>query len=120
MTAVRDFEYRDPISPVPWEAARPKWSVMIPAYNCARFLATTLESVLAQDPGPAQMQIEVVDDCSSDDPQRVLKEIGGNRVGFFHQPQNLGHIGNFHTCLDRARGELVHLLHGDDAVRPGF
>jgi glycosyltransferase involved in cell wall biosynthesis len=120
MTAVRDFEYRDPISPLPREAARPKWSVMIPAYNCARFLAATLESVLAQDPGPAQMQIEVVDDCSSDDPQRVLNEIGGNRVGFFHQPQNLGHIGNFHTCLDRAQGELVHLLHGDDAVRPGF
>ncbi|TIT71694.1 MAG: glycosyltransferase family 2 protein, partial [Mesorhizobium sp.] len=49
-----------------------------------------------------------------------MNEIGGNRVGFFHQPQNLGHIGNFHTCLDRAQGELVHLLHGDDAIRPGF
>ena len=70
MTTVRDFEYRDPIAPLPQEAARPKWSVMIPAYNCARFLAATLESVLAQDPGPAQMQIEVVDDCSSDDPKK--------------------------------------------------
>ncbi|HEU0023992.1 MAG TPA: hypothetical protein VFQ12_05155, partial [Thermoleophilaceae bacterium] len=24
------------------------------------------------------------------------------------------------TCLERARGELVHLLHGDDCVREGF
>jgi glycosyltransferase involved in cell wall biosynthesis len=120
MTAARNFAYRDPVSPLPKEAVRPKWSVMIPVYNCARFLATTLESVLAQAPDPAHMQIEVVDDCSSDDPQKVVNEIGGSRVGFFRQPQNLGHIRNFHTCLNRAKGELVHLLHGDDAVRPEF
>ena len=38
---------------------------MIPAYNPpADYLAQTLRSVLAQAPGPEQMQIEVVDDCS--------------------------------------------------------
>ncbi|TPJ64345.1 glycosyltransferase [Mesorhizobium sp. B2-6-1] len=120
MTAFRNFENRDPVPSLPQGAVRPKWSVMIPVYNSARFLASTLQSVLAQAPDPAHMQIEVVDDCSSDDPQKVVNEIGGRRVGFFRQPQNLGHIGNFHTCLSRAQGELVHLLHGDDAVRPEF
>ncbi|MCA0025677.1 MULTISPECIES: glycosyltransferase [unclassified Mesorhizobium] len=120
MTAFRNFENRDPVPSLPQAAVRPKWSVMIPVYNSARFLASTLQSVLAQAPDPAHMQIEVVDDCSSDDPQKVVNEIGGRRVGFFRQPQNLGHIGNFHTCLSRAQGELVHLLHGDDAVRPEF
>jgi glycosyltransferase involved in cell wall biosynthesis len=120
MTAVRDFEHRDAVSPLPQGAVRPKWSVMIPVYNCARFLAATLESVLAQALDPVHMQIEVVDDCSSDDPQKVVDEIGGSRVGYFRQPQNLGHIGNFQTCLNRAQGELIHLLHGDDAIRPGF
>ncbi|WP_404924782.1 glycosyltransferase family 2 protein [Mesorhizobium sp. ORM16] len=120
MTAFRNFENRDPVPSLPQAAVRPKWSVMIPVYNSARFLASTLQSVLAQAPDSAHMQIEVVDDCSSDDPQKVVNEIGGRRVGFFRQPQNLGHIGNFHTCLSRAQGELVHLLHGDDAVRPEF
>ena len=56
-------------------------SVMIPTYNCATFLRTTLESVLAQDPGPEQMQIEVVDDHSTeDDPAVVVRALGAGRA----------------------------------------
>ena len=50
------------LPPVPAGEARPFWSVMIPTYNCAVYLRETLASVLAQDPGPDRMQIEVVDD----------------------------------------------------------
>jgi glycosyltransferase involved in cell wall biosynthesis len=94
---------------------------MIPTHHCAEFLAQTLETVLAQDPGPEQMQIEVVDDCSQrDDPEAVVRAVGGGRVSFFRQPANVGHVRNFNTCLQRSRGTLVHLLHGDDAIRRGF
>ena len=100
---------------------RPTWSVMVPTYNCAQYLGSTLRSVLDQDRGPALMQIEVVDDCSQhDDPARVLAEVGGGRVQFFAQPRNVGHTRNFNTCLSRSEGHLVHLLHGDDLVLPGF
>lgn len=97
------------------------WSVMIPTYNCAAYLRQTLSSVLAQDPGSEMMQIEVVDDCSTqDNPEEVIKELGGSRVSFYRQPQNVGHTKNFETCLQRSRGKLIHLLHGDDCVRDGF
>ena len=76
--------------------------------------------MLAQDPGPDHMQIEVVDDASSDDPRRVVDEVGRGRVDLFRQPRNVGHVANFNTCLERSRGRLVHLLHGDDCVRDGF
>jgi hypothetical protein len=67
------------------------------------------------------MQIEVVDDCSTrDDPAAVVEEVGGGRVTFYQQPQNVGHCRNFDTCLERSRGKLIHLLHGDDGVREGF
>jgi GT2 family glycosyltransferase len=112
---------RPAIAPVPPGVARPRWSVMIPTHNCAGYLRATLQSVLAQDPGPAHMQIEVVDDYSThDDPAAVVEELGPDRVGFFRQRRNVGHVANFNTCLRRARGHLVHLLHGDDMVRPGF
>jgi GT2 family glycosyltransferase len=42
------------------------------------------------------------------------------RVSFFQQPHNVGHVANFNVCLQRARGHLIHILHGDDAVREGF
>jgi len=107
--------------PRPADEDRPLWSVMIPTYNCADTLRDTLRSVLAQDPGPAIMQIEVVDDCSTrDDPAAVVAELGGGRVELYQQPQNVGHSLNFNTCLQRAQGQLVHVLHGDDCVREGF
>jgi glycosyltransferase involved in cell wall biosynthesis len=113
--------YRAEIPSVPDGTPRPFWSVMIPTYHCARFLRQTLESVLAQDPGPDMMQIEVVDDGSTlDDPALVVNEVGRGRVGFYRQPQNVGHTKNFETCLKRSRGKVVHLLHGDDYVLQGF
>jgi hypothetical protein len=94
---------------------------MIPTYHCAGYLRHALRSVLAQDPGPDVMQIEVVDDHSTaDDPEAVVEEVGAGRVGFYRRPENGGHVRTFNTCLQRARGELVHLLHGDDYVLPGF
>jgi GT2 family glycosyltransferase len=109
------------ILPIPTGGSRPLWSVMIPTYNCASYLRETLCSVLAQDPGPELMQIEVVDDFSTrDDPAAVVAEIGRGRVAFHRQPENVGHCRNFNTCLQRSRGRLIHLLHGDDCVREGF
>lgn len=113
--------YRATISPVIDGISRPLWSVMIPTYNCANYLRETLASVLAQDPGAEIMQIEVIDDCSTkDDPKAVVEELGQGRVQFYRQPHNVGHIRNFETCLLRSRGQLVHLLHGDDCVRDSF
>jgi GT2 family glycosyltransferase len=101
--------------------SRPLWSVMIPTHNCAHYLRETLLSVLEQDPVSGGMQIEVVDDASTlDDPGAVVAELGAGRVDFFRQPINVGHVRNFNTCLLRARGELVHILHGDDRVGTGF
>ena len=112
---------RAQISPVADGVARPQWSVMIPTFNCAEQLPAALASVLSQDPGPELMQIEVIDDCSADDdPEAVVREIGGDRITFVRQPRNVGHVANFATCLQRSRGHLVHMLHGDDAVRDGF
>ena len=110
-----------PIAPVPDGAHRPRWSVMIPTFNCANYLRQTLGSVLAQDLGPEQMQIEVVDDCSSkDDPEAVVRETGKGRVAFFRKSKNEGAIPNFNTCIQHSRGHLVHILHGDDYVLAGF
>lgn len=121
MTSTVTSPYRPVITPLPGDGARPHWSVMIPTYNCASFLRETLTSVLAQDPGPALMQITVIDDCStSDDPEAVVADVGRGRVAFYRQPQNRGHVGNFNTCLQCARGRFIHLLHGDDMVLPGF
>ena len=105
---------------LPEGTIRPRWSVMIPTFNCAHYLEGSLGSVLAQDPGPGAMQIAVVDDGSSDDPEAVVARLAPRRVEFHRQPANLGVVHNLTDCIRRSRGEIVQLLHGDDAVRPGF
>jgi glycosyltransferase involved in cell wall biosynthesis len=109
------------IGPPPPASPRPFWSVMIPTYNCASYLGHTLKSVLDQAPPGDEMQIEVIDDVSGkDDPGAVVEEVGAGRVTFFRQPANVGPQANFTTCVQRATGHWVHILHGDDMVRPGF
>ncbi len=108
------------IGAVPERTSRFLWSVMIPVYNCVKYLPETLESVLAQDPGAEHMQIEVIDNCSTDNPEVVVRDVGKGRIGFHRQPNNVGAIENFNTCIRRSSGEWVHILHGDDTVRPGF
>jgi glycosyltransferase involved in cell wall biosynthesis len=116
----RDQPYPS-IDPVPPVSARPFWSVMIPTYHCADYLKRTLRSVLEQAGSPDEMQIEVVDDVSTkDDPALVVQELGHDRVSFFRQPTNVGPQANFTTCVQRAKGHWIHILHGDDMVRPGF
>jgi glycosyltransferase involved in cell wall biosynthesis len=119
--AREDFRHRGRIALIPSGTDRPLWSVMIPTFNCADVLRQSLASVLAQAPGPDVMQICVVDDASTkDDPALVIRELGEGRVEFFRQPLNLGHVRNFNVALGLARGQLVHLLHGDDWIGPGF
>lgn len=100
---------------------RPKWSVMIPVYNCSEFLIETINSVLVQGIPEIEMQIEVVDDASTDtDVEALVYSLGKGRVKYYRQNENVGSLWNFQTCLNRAKGRLVHLLHGDDRVKLGY
>ena len=109
------------IKPVSDSVTRPLWSVMIPAYNCSQYLKENIHSVLDQDPGEEHMQIEVIDDGSTDaDVSEIVQQIGKGRIGYYRQPQNVGSLRNFETCINRAKGYYIHLLHGDDKVKTGF
>jgi polysaccharide pyruvyl transferase WcaK-like protein/glycosyltransferase involved in cell wall biosynthesis len=109
------------IEPVPEGIAQPIWSVMIPTYNSEKWLRQTLESVMAQDRGSERMQIEVVDNCSTEgDPEALTRAVCGKRVTFYRRSKNEGPIANFNACIQRSQGRLIHILHSDDCVLPGF
>jgi glycosyltransferase involved in cell wall biosynthesis len=99
----------------------PFWSIMIPTFNCARSLRRTIESVLSATAHNSKTQIEIVDDFSSrDNPEEVADLYRKHGVAFFRQPMNIGASANFNSCIARARGKWVHILHGDDYVHPEF
>ena len=51
------------VAPLQSGVTCPLWSLMIPTFNCAKYLRETSESVLVRDPGPEQ----VADACSHKD-----------------------------------------------------
>lgn len=108
-----------PIAAVADGEKRPRWSVMIPTYNCADYAASTIASVLLQAPDPHEMEIVIVDDASEDGIAEVVSRYA-DRVHLHRQPRNLGVPANLTDCIRLSRGEFVHILHGDDQIRPGF
>lgn len=111
-----------PIQPLPEGLARPRFSVMVPAFEPDARLRDSLESVLKQALSPAEMQITVVDDASAPGSvERLVRSIDpSGRVDVVSHGRRLGLAGNWNRAIALARGHLVHLLHQDDAVRPGF
>ena len=112
------------IDAVPFGKRRPFWSVMLTVYRRTGYLEQALRSVLAQAPGPDEMQIEVVSDGAGDAIQcqieTIVRSIAGDRVVSYRHPNRAGHPEIFNVCLRRAIGQWVHLLHDDDWVAPGF
>jgi len=109
------------IDPIFSSQPRPFWSVIIPSYNGEKYIEQVLNSILTQAPSFEEMEIIVVDDCSTNpEIKDLVKKIVKNRVQFYQQPQNLGLIPNWNDCIKRAKGQWIHLLHQDDLVLPGF
>ena len=96
---------------------RPLLSVVVPCYQNRCFLQQTLAAVLSQVTG--DMEVFVLDDASPEGCPLEGSEFNG-RVPVFRQSVNLGHVGNLVDGIRRARGQWVHILHGDDFVLPGF
>ncbi len=109
------------IKPRPANEKRPLWSVMIPCWKNLEYLESTVNSVLAQNITPAAMQIMICrDGYENNQFYSYIKSLPKDRVEIFDQQKHVGHTRNFNTCLQLARGHLIHLLHSDDKVRPGF
>ncbi len=93
----------------------PLVSVMIPTYNQKDYLATAIESALAQT-YPA-IEIIISDDTSPDPAVAELLEryAAIPKVKVYRNATNLGRVANYRTTLyERTRGEWVVNLDGDD------
>jgi glycosyltransferase involved in cell wall biosynthesis len=99
-----------------------RFSVMMPTYDPDEKLVRAIRSVLSQALPPEAMQITVVDDSSRPGLVRdlVARADPAGRVEVAEQANRLGLCGNWNRALALARGELVHLLHQDDYILPGF
>src|SRR3954453_18164174 len=89
-------------------------SVIIPTYNRASYIATAVESALNQTRIPDE--ILVVDDGSTDDTDRVLRQFG-LPIRVIRQA-NRGRSAARNVGLRAATGDAVLFLDSDDFLMP--
>jgi glycosyltransferase involved in cell wall biosynthesis len=93
-------------------------SIITPAYNHQDYIATCIDSVLAQTYGNWEQII--IDDGSTDDTGKIVSQYRDPRIRYERQsnrgPFELAHTYN--RALSLAKGELIAILEGDDFWPP--
>jgi glycosyltransferase involved in cell wall biosynthesis len=106
-----------PLAPLPNldEPATPKLTVVIAAYNVARFVRETIDSVLTQS--LSDIEVIVVDDGSTDGTNKILHSFSDDRLIVLRQ-ENSGVSAARNVGLALARAPYIFFLDGDDILAP--
>lgn len=96
----------------------PKVSVLIPAYNYAKYLPEAIESILIQT--FEDFEVIIVDNCSTDNTEEIVMEYlqKDKRIQYFKNEENIGPYRNYNQCLLYASGEYIKFLNADDKFAP--
>ncbi len=91
-----------------------KFDILMPVYNGERVIAETLKSILSQS--FINYCVVIIDDCSKDDTQQIIKRFRDSRIKYFKNKQNLGYSKNLEECRKRATGGIIYLMGQDDIL----
>lgn len=94
----------------------PRVSIILPVFNCQRYVAEAVGSMLAQT--YRDFELILLDDGSTDGSKAVLERFtGDSRVRLISRP-NKGLTATLNEGIDLARGEYVARMDGDDLSHP--
>ena len=94
-------------------------SVIIPTFNADEFISETIQSVLNQS--HADLEVIVVDDCSTDDTVKIVREISYNdsRLTIIELAKNFGGpAGPRNIGVSKSVGKWICFLDADDLWHP--
>jgi glycosyltransferase involved in cell wall biosynthesis len=105
---------------------RTKWdplcTIVVTHRNYSRFLEDSILSLIDQT--YSKWECIVVDDCSSDDERRAVRQIferlSDKRCHLIENAERLGQIDSFFLALAGTKGEFVSPLDPDDRLDPAF
>ena len=96
--------------------SKPLISIIIPAYNYARFVGYCIESVIAQT--YENWELIVIDNGSTDNTSEILDRYSDPRIRRTKIETNDGPVKAWAMGYDMSRGEYIALLPADDMYTP--
>ena len=92
-------------------------SIIMPSYNTAKYIAETVQSVLAQT--YQDWELIIVDDCSTDDTDEVVRPyLSDSRILYLKIEKNSGAAVSRNRALREAKGKWIAFLDSDDLWMP--
>ncbi len=93
-------------------------SIIMPSYNCGKFIKETFSSVQAQT--YQNWEIIFMDDCSTDDTYSVVNALKekDHRIKFYQNKVNSGAAVSRNNALREAKGRWIAFLDSDDIWEP--
>ena len=96
----------------------PKVSIGLPVYNGEKFLAQSIETLIAQT--FTDFELIISDNASTDRTEEICRKFADAdpRVLYFRNDRNIGGMKNANLTVDRAQGEYYRLAAHDDYCAP--
>lgn len=97
---------------------KPLVSIIMPTYNCGRFISESIESVLAQT--IAKWDLWIIDDCSTDGTAEIVGKYTQKHpnILYFRMEKNGGPAAARNVGLRQAQGRYIAFLDSDDLWKP--
>jgi glycosyltransferase involved in cell wall biosynthesis len=98
----------------------PRVSLGLPVYNGEKYVATAIESILAQD--FEDFELVITDNASTDGTEEICRTFAASdeRIRYHRNERNLGACANFNRCLELSSGEFFKWCACDDYLSPNF
>lgn len=91
-------------------------SIIIPAYNCEKYIAQAIESAFAQQ---VSKELIIINDCAKDDTESVIRQyMDRPEIRYVKNEKNLGVAKTRNRGVRLARGKYVAFLDSDDWWEP--
>lgn len=91
-------------------------SIVVPVYNCEKFIEETITSVLNQT--YKDFELILVNDCSTDKSVDKIKSFSDARIRLIEQETNQGAYAARNRGVKEARGRYIAFLDADDIWEP--
>lgn len=92
-------------------------SIIMPSYNTGKFIAETINSVLAQT--YTNWELIIVDDCSTDNTDEIVSSFTDERIRYLKNEKNSGAAVSRNRALAQAKGKWIAFLDSDDLWTAG-
>jgi glycosyltransferase involved in cell wall biosynthesis len=98
----------------------PRVSVGLPVFNAERFVAATIDSILAQT--FEDFELIISDNASTDGTEEICQRYAGDddRIRYVRNPENLGLAYNYNQTFHLSSGEYFKWAAHDDLLRSKF